>query len=187
MNYSEHFFMTMQSCETGSVVAINVPESCHMTQIPSEFRFLFPDLIKIINDNKKRICNKGEVIAVFGLQVSFMPIVSDIPIITNRVISDEKAQYHFCCNLNYLTVKPSECNKIISWDGAQTIIVDFTTGAVLNSIEYLNRVFNKANTAGTVYGYLSPVLLDNIWRVVVGNKPNSLVESNEQQFLQAVN
>lgn len=179
MEYSRHFFITMKSAENDFVVALNIPQSCAMAQIPSEFRYCLPNIVDILNHNKKKLCKKNEIIAVFGLQVTSAPLVSDTPKNTGRIISKDNPNIHFCCNLDYLPIPPHKKEKITSWRGSKTIAIDFTTGIVMNNSEYINRLFHKDCDAGIIYGYLEPALLTSIWRMVIeSNKYRSMRKLN---------
>ncbi len=137
-----------------------------MSNIPNEFILLLPNIVEIVHSNKEKLCKKNEVIAIFGMQVSFMSITSDIPRITNRVINSNNPNCHLCCNLNYLVTDAQKQNKATSWEGAKTIMIDFTTGVVMDKIEYLKQIVNKNESCGRVYGYLDRIKLANIWKVV---------------------
>lgn len=167
MNYC-HFIKTLESHQTKSVKAVALPESCGMMQIPSIFSQLFPNIFKIIQLNIKKLCDKDEIVAIFGLQASFTPIVSSLPKQLNRVISDESPGCHFCCNLNYLSIKPRQCQKINSWGNAKAIVVDFTSGAVMDANRYLYKIFNKGD-AGIIYGWIDRELLEKAWGIVVND------------------
>jgi len=169
MEYN-NFISTIKTYQTKWITAIYIPNSCAMTQIPTAFGLMFPSLLEIVQCNYDNLCAKNKIIAVFGLQVSFTPIISDLPELFDRVINDEIPKCHFCCNLDYLAIEPSKLKNIQSWEGSQTIVIDFTTGMVMDSAEYLNKIFSKSDSPGMVYDWLDQGLLGQVWKIVTKSR-----------------
>lgn len=145
--------------------ALSIPESCSMTRIPDEFGLLLPNVLKILHDNLYDLCDKEEEINIIGMQVSFTPIISDLPRILDRVVDPKHHDWHFCCSLNYLVVRKVGDQKVKSWENAKSVIIDFTTGVVMDPNKYLSFVLNQEK-GGTIYGYLDSSLLNKIWNLI---------------------
>ena len=108
--------------------------------------------------------------------MSFTPITSSLPKQLNRIINVAQPDCHFCCNLNYLTIKPGQNKKITSWQNAKTLVIDFTTGAVMDCANHLRQILDSRirgndraygnDDGGIVYGWLDQAMLNKVWQIV---------------------
>jgi hypothetical protein len=163
MNYHE-FFDASKNAETKHVKALFFQNSCAVTQIPSAFRLLIPYLICWMQAHLKDFCNPGEVIGLFGLQVMSVAIESSLPQKLNRIHYPKTPTYHLCVSLNYLILPLHLINVIKSWRDHQSLIVDFTTGEIMDSDRYLSLTLG-IDLPGKIYGKISPKLLDQSWQL----------------------
>lgn len=169
MEYN-YFLNAIKGYSPYHITAVDFPDNCAMTQIPSVFGLLIPNILEIIRHNINKFCTANEIMAICGLQLSFMPLTSDLPKVLKRVINDQRPEIHFCCNLHYLVAKTSESKKIKSWQGAKSLFIDFTAGEVMNDAEYINKLLYKNDVSGTTYGWLDPTLLNKIWQILASDE-----------------
>lgn len=161
MDYTQ-FIKAVNRHKTANITALKIPSSCAMEQIPDLFSNLMGNICDIIKSNINKFCNNNEVIAIFGLQPSIAPITSEIPKKLNRIINPKHPDWHFCCTLSYMALKTEKISTTKSWHNSKSIVIDFTTGAIIDADRYLTTILSQ-KINGTVYGCLQQDLLKQIW------------------------
>jgi hypothetical protein len=162
----DHFIAALKQHQTAHVKALAFPESCAPQKIPDSFASLLPDVVELLEKHIQQFCKETqEILILFSLQPGSVTVNSDTPITLNRIINDQCPTNHLCCSLSYLIVPKTEFKRVTSWQGAQTIMVDFTTGVVMDGDRYLSLLFSAA-PAGIAYGNLNSTKLAQAWAVV---------------------
>lgn len=159
----QRFTKIVKQQNNNRVKALSIPSSCATTQIPTSFSTLLPDIINIMHDNIKTLCEETEVLALFGFQVTSIPLTSELPQKLNRSIDENNPDFHFCCNLSYLALKTKQLKSVKTWNNAKSIVVDFTTGTVMDATQYLHQILEKG-PEGNILGHLDQTLLDFAWK-----------------------
>lgn len=171
MTYSR-FIKVLRQYQTPHVKALAFPQSCAPSKIPNAFRLLLPDIIELLESHIDQFCAQDQVMALFGLQPGSVALTSSAPGLLNRISNAQYPDTHLCCSLAYLTLSKQQLKQIQSWHGSQNIIVDFTTGLVMDGPRYLSQVFAES-PKGIVYGSLNPAKLAMVWAIVNRSKEAS--------------
>jgi hypothetical protein len=159
----DHFINVLRKHQTPHIKAVAFPESCAPNKIPESFAALLPDIIELLETRIQQFCTKThQILVLFGLQLGSMTVNSNIPLSQGRIINDQQPTNHLCCSLSYLVVQKNELQHIQSWHGAQTIMVDFTTGLVMDAQQYVSLLFSEPST-GITYGKLNSGKLARAW------------------------
>jgi hypothetical protein len=161
----DHFIDVLTGYQTSHVKALAFPNSCAPKRIPSAFALLLSDVVALLEQHSAQLCPTNQVIALFGLQPSSVALTSDYPLLLNRVLNKQHPNVHLCCSLAYLKTPKDQLSQIESWQGAQNLIIDFTTGIVMDGLCYLSQIFSEPKK-GIVYGILNSVKLAKVWAIV---------------------
>jgi hypothetical protein len=160
----EQFIGTLMQHETSHVKALSFPESCSPRRIPDNFLVLLPAIIKILDRQKSKLCQINQIVALFGLQAAPVAIKSSLPITSQRIIDARNPEQHLCCSLAYLITCTHTLSQIKSWEGAENIIVDFTSGEIMDGNYYLAKLANTPGKRSRLYGVLDSSRLDSVWK-----------------------
>jgi len=150
----QSFINFLTSLETKNVKAIPFLNSCATTQIPNSFLVLFPEIIKFLHKHLNEFCHENEIIGIFGLQITAHNLKSNLPKQLNRIAYLHSPSEHFCCNLNFLVSNQKTIKAINNWHGYKSLIIDFTTGEIMNPEQYI-YLLAFTDKAGKIYGKLS--------------------------------
>jgi hypothetical protein len=176
MTYDE-FINTLHSHQTAQIKPLSFPSCCAPSPIPSEFVTLLPEIVQILNSNIQKLCGRDEVFAVIGMQLG-PPMLSSIwPKLLNRIIHKNQPNHHFCCVLQYLIVKQDTLSTVDSWDGVQTMVVDFTTGTLMDADRYFNIALGE-KAKGVTYGRICRKQLSNAWQALRDNQHQYPLENH---------
>lgn len=159
----QHLIENLELHQTERIKIASFPNSCATTNIPKTFTLLFPNIMQIINSNITKLCKKHEILAIFSLQHSFIPIISPLPKKIQRIMYPEHTDWHFCCNLNYLTLQHDQLKNVTSWENPKAIVIDFTSGLVVDPSQYLSQVLQQ-EANGVIYGCLNQQSLNQAWQ-----------------------
>lgn len=163
----ESFTGLLKLCETKRVKSLSFPDSCSLNQIPEVFGLLIPDIVNLLDQQIAQFCAQNEVMALFGMQLCAGMLTSRFPEKTRRIIHRKVPDYHLCCTLDYLTVKPRHLFTIKDWSSFQSIVVDFTRGLLMDGAQYLAELFpDNLVPSGKIYGSLEPRKLAYVWEIV---------------------
>jgi hypothetical protein len=162
MTYN-HFICILKKHQTPRIKALALPKSCAPHKIPQSFASLLPDIIELLEKHIHYFClDAHQILALFGLQPTSVTINTDMPINANRIINEQEPTNHLCCSLTYLVTSKLELEHIESWQDAQTIMIDFTSGLVMDGPRYMSMLFGGP-LAGIAYGNLDHTKLAKIW------------------------
>jgi hypothetical protein len=161
----EQFIGTLRQHETLHVKALSFPESCSPRKIPEAFLSLLPKVIKILEKKAAKLCRfNNQVVALFGLQAAPIAIKSTLPITSQRIINTRNPEYHLCCSLSYLVTSVEGFQDIQSWEGAENIIIDFTSGEIMNGNYYIAKLSQGKPKKTHLYGSIEASHLDAVWK-----------------------
>lgn len=161
MNY-KFFIEAIKQHETPRVIGISFNTACSTQRLPTAIAIILPDLIGILNKNINSFCEDNQLLAVFGLQFGPAMLESETPFQLNRVFSSENPNSHFCLILQVLAVNPEKLNAIKDWQGSQNIMIDFTTGIVMDCDNYFSLLEGEKNQ-GVIYGSINEKKLSQMW------------------------
>jgi hypothetical protein len=175
MTYQQ-FIYYLKKNQTDNVKPLYIPESCSVNQIPQAFATLLHDIVSLIQNQLDLFCAQNQWVALFGFQVASGFIQSSLPKLFKRIHYPEQPDCHFCCVLYYRTLTPKEyinrkqfprcsagtAEKIESWGAYKTIVVDFTTGTVMDVEHYLGLI-TQTHDKGKIYGSLDARRLQAAW------------------------
>ena len=105
---------------------------------------------------------------IFSMQSASIPITSSLPEYLDRIIDPEHPDWHFCCNLNYMTLKGNEDQNLKAWSNAKTVVIDFTTGILMNATRYVAEITHQDQ--GIYYGLLDQTQLEQTWKSLGSNR-----------------
>lgn len=159
----EHFIRVIESYQTEHVQAIAFPGSCAPDQVPPEFAVLFADIVITLEKQHHLLCQPDEVIAIFGIQAGPALLKSSQPLRLNRIICDGNPTYHLCLVLQYLVAKPSQLSQLSSWQGSRNLVVDFTTGQIMDPAYYVALVQQQLPQQGLLLGRMNQHRLTKVW------------------------
>jgi hypothetical protein len=162
----EQFIGALREHETPHIKALSFPESCSPKKIPDAFLSLLPQIIKILEKQLTKLCKLNQVVALFGLQTAPIAIKSTLPVTSKRIINIKNTEHHLCCSLSYLITSAENFNHIKSWEGAENIIIDFTSGEIMDSDYYIAKLSNGAPKRNHLYGALDASHLDAAWKSI---------------------
>lgn len=164
MDYSD-FVNVLKQCQTPRIKVLSFPESCAPHKIPSGFLGLLPAVVQLLNSCLQMFCRDSQqVLALFGLQLGSVMINSDAPLQLQRVIDQKNPRQHLCCSLAFLTLSEREMQQTKNWQTAHTLMIDFTTGLVMDGDYYTALVMNESPSEGVVYGTLDTHQLTDLWK-----------------------
>ncbi len=128
---------------------------------------LLPDITQIVEENAAHLCEPEESIAIFGMQLSGGFLTSELPRQLNRMIHAQVPDYHLCCTLDYLALKPDQSVRDMNWTGFKSVIIDFTRGIVMDIQQYCHELFQDKDTPpGKIFGKLEQKKLAAVWEIV---------------------
>ena len=157
---------TLTAYQTPSIRAIAFPKSCAPDRLPDAFLSLLAGVVKILDAHRDQLCDTAkEVVVLFSLQHLSLNLTSDAPNLLHRKIDINRPTEHFCCSLEYLVLPKHQLNHVSSWQGAKSVVIDFTTGMVMDNDYYCCKLFNTKPT-GQVYGKLNYQTLRQAWRAI---------------------
>ncbi len=162
----ELFVDILKKHQTARVKALFFPGSCATERIPSLFAFLIPDIITILCNNINQLCKENEVIAVFGIQPGPPPIESAQPLLLQRVLNKAYPRNHLCLVIQYLITTVDQMPQLTEWNGAKSMIIDFTTGRLMNDDYYISTIEGKEHPKGIIFGAVDENKLDMIWDIL---------------------
>jgi hypothetical protein len=168
MTYNE-FIQLLETHQTANVKCLSFPGCSAPSPIPNEFMSLLPEIIKVLDNNIRTFCKEDQVLAIIGLQLGPPMMRSRTPEKLNRFIHKAYPHQHFCCVLQYMIVNRDDLENTTCWQGAQTLMVDFTTGDVMDGQRYIFRVLGDA-PEGTVYGTINDKKLAAVWQTIADNR-----------------
>ncbi len=160
----EQFIATLLKHQTYHVKALSFPESCSPKKIPDSVLTLFPAIIKILEKQVAKLCQLNQIIAVFGLQTAPIAINSSLPIISHRIIDRKQPKRHLCCSLSYMVSSANDFANIKSWKETENIILDFTTGEIMDGNYYMTKLSHRPAVKGHLYGVLDSSELNAVWK-----------------------
>lgn len=173
----DHFIETLKKFQTQRIKVISFPQSCAIENIPQEFDLLLSDIVHLLDKNITYLCNDNEIIALFGMQFGPPMLQSELPLTSNRIFNHKYPQEHFCCVLQYLVCASSTIASLQSWQGMQSIVLDFTSGLVMDGNCYIDKFHNRSSD-GIIFGEISHHKLSKTW-----NKLNHRTKTIDTDFL----
>lgn len=163
----QNFIAQLKQYETAHIKTVAFPGCCTMDEIPDVFASLLPEIIQNLENNLLSLCAQNQVLAVIGMQIGPPMLESIAPLELKRIYSKQNPSQHFCLVLQYLLLTPEQLEQDIeSWYGSETLMIDFTTGKIMDAEYYLSLMLNKP-VQGICYGQLSKDKLDDIWQQLV--------------------
>lgn len=165
MEYQE-FINTIAEHQTANIKALNIPESSAPGSIPPSFKELIPDVINIIATHFDELADGMPAIGIFGLQTMSFAIKSDLPLNTNRIITQTSAKNHLCCVLYYLPLSTSatlDADSKMDWRQYKSIVLDFTRGSVMDQERYLRFAIDITGNPGKLYGRINAKKVASAW------------------------
>jgi hypothetical protein len=161
-----HYFINrIKHHETDRIRAFRGARRTKPEQIPDAFALLMPEIIKILQLNISRICPTGMGMVIFGLQPAGGMSVSNRPQLLNRRVKGQSNKSHFCCTLDYVLSPMEKIGVSEGWDHTHSIVIDFTSGEIMDCDRYHSQLFNKPET-GVLFGRINNYTLNIVWKVV---------------------
>lgn len=182
MIYRE-FIDILGKTQTKQVKAIAFPSSCAITRIPRAFNILLPCIVQCIQAEINSFCSTNELIAIFGLQMSSGTVQTEMPKKLHRIYDKHHSNYHLCCVLSYLILPIENSTLPEDWQNSRSILIDFTSGEIMDGERYLSLVFNHP-VNGKLYGTLPEKLLTKAWGLAY--KENNAKTKTEDAVFQDV-
>lgn len=164
MNY-DYFIGMVKHHETNRIRAYRGTQQTSPEHVPAAFALLMPEIISIINFNFSEICKPEESIVIFGLQPASAMIASNQPLELGRSIEGLQPDYHFCCTLDFFRTTTIEPHQNEEWVNTDSIIVDFTTGQMMDSDRFLAKL-HFLPKQGKFYGRISKEALNIAWTII---------------------
>jgi CheY-like chemotaxis protein len=163
MEYKK-FIQALEQCATLRLKPLSLPASCSLSRVPEAFSCTLSSIVAVLDANIDKICkNDEQSVAVFSLQP--VSAICDLKPNPNRIINLENPEHHFCCSLGYL-LQQKKTEKIYasSWSDSLNIIIDFTTGEIMDNECYFNKMKISKNP-GVVYGNIDESQLIIAWNI----------------------
>lgn len=161
------FIKHLRALETKHIRVLSFPSSCSESQLPENFSCLFPEILNILEQNISVLSPENKIIGLFSLQAAAGRISSSL----RKKLHCQAPDYHLCYVLNYLILPFSASNKyqVSDWDKYQSLVIDFTSGEVMDIDRYL-FLSGYYGTEGKIYGHLSANLLKKAWQLYTTNE-----------------
>ncbi|MBS0359290.1 MAG: hypothetical protein JSS53_08485, partial [Proteobacteria bacterium] len=145
------------------------------------FGLILNEVISILNNNLKYLCQEDEGIVIVGLQPAGCMIRSQKPEMLKRYIDQELRDTHLCCTLEYLIRPIHQLNDVLHWNHTQSVIVDFTSGLVMDNEQYLAQL-NLGKKVGMTFGRINSDILRTTWQIIKIRRKQKLIQRALQQM-----
>jgi hypothetical protein len=160
----KHFINLLEQHQTKHIKMLAFPGCCTMDEIPDIFASLLSEIFQILEENLRLLCANNQVLAIIGMQKGPPMLESSVPVMANRVYSPDHPQQHFCLVLQYLLLTPEQIEQgVDSWYGSETLMIDFTTGKIMDAEYYLAALLNQT-PKGVCYGQVAENKLAQVWQ-----------------------
>lgn len=165
---TEYFFGMVNQYETSRIQGYRGDiHSSAISKVPRSFGFLLQNIIKEFEANLDFFCSAEQKVIIIGFQPLAVNYHSDTPKKLNRVYSKLEPSAHFCCTLEYIVV-PKNQRATGGWQKTLSILVDFTTGEIMDRSYFIDRFdgnsLDKANNKGLSIGVIQDELLKIAWQ-----------------------
>lgn len=164
----QDFIRCIEQHQTARVTALAISESCSMQSIPKVILSLIPNMIEILDKKHHHFSANNEIIAIFGLQPCLLAIKSEFPKTSKRIINKERSDNHLCCVLKYVSLSREQLAKQSTWLTSHDLIIDFTTGNLMDHQYYLSQVI-PLSAQGTIFSVLDNANLHAVWQKISTN------------------
>lgn len=154
----------IKSHETRRIRAFNGTKQSNPEPIPAAFALLMPEIMAILTKSLNDLCEFDQGMVIFGLQPASGMISSNSPLEHERFIDGLPLDYHFCCTLDFFKIKLGQTDKNTIWGHTNSIVIDFTSGEVMDSDRFLSKVHFFADQ-GILYGRITKKALDIVWTI----------------------
>jgi len=162
MSQYDQFIQILKAYENAQMKVHAMPQSSYMESFPSLFLLLLPEAWRIIHQTLPHLYGSQEQIILFGFQQAPMGYFSDFPLKTGRIYQTHEPRQHLCYTLSYVTQERETIPLQTDWSKSKSLVIDFTTGAVMNANQYLSLLLEK-ELGGVIYGHLAFPLLQLAW------------------------
>jgi len=164
----DYFIGMIKHYETSRVKAFRGQAQSASHAIPNAFGLLLDEVVQILHRNLPSLCQQQEGLVIFGLQSAGSTIKSNKPFINNRILDHGHPDNHFCCTLEFSIVPRTLLKQDVDWEETQSVIIDFTTGIVMDKEQYLAQLQQAPNAVeqGKILGHLNKDILDIAWGIV---------------------
>jgi len=123
-----------------------------ISNIPSSFINVMSEILTILSKSFNLICvEKNKGILIVGLK----PCVSMI---------EKNSEQHFCCSLEYEVHPLNKLHQIDKRTHSKSVIINFTTGEIMNENMYVNQLFKDYLKNALVYGSIESQKLALCWK-----------------------
>jgi hypothetical protein len=140
----------------------SLPAKYWLSRIPESFACTFPSIVSVINSNLKAICdNRWQTIALYTLEPAGLAIVNREPN-PNRIVDPKNREHHFCCFLKYMLLDKKRLKTVTKPNEGKIIVVDFTTGLIMNIDQYF-YILKIGKNPGAIYGGINEAQLTAAW------------------------
>lgn len=162
----QDFIKKVDQQKSRTVKALSLENSCSTNKIPAIVLSLIPNLIQLL-ENHSSFSHPKQNLMLCGLQPVAVSIQSIFPLLSKRIWDLCHPNMHFCCVLHYLFI-PKKIRTLEMTENyqCQTLIIDFTTGLLMDNQCYLSKALGLLPTNGTVYGCLNQDDLNDAWTVM---------------------
>jgi hypothetical protein len=160
----DYFIGMVKHHETKHIRAYTGEQQTNPEHVPTAFALLMPEIISILNENFDDVCGLGHGIVIFGLQPASAMIASNIPLEQERFVDGLQPDYHFCCTLDFFKVPMSDINDSEDWNYTDSIVVDFTSGELMDSDRFLSKL-HFLPEQGKLYGRINKEALNIAWTI----------------------
>ena len=185
MKYQD-FIAIVKQHQTAQIKTVAFPGCCTMDEIPDVFASLLPEIIQILADNLPSLCAENQVLTVIGMQIGPPMLESVMPLKLKRIYNADYPTQHFCLVLQYLLLTSEQLQQgVDSWYGSETLMIDFTTGKIMDAEYYLSLMLNNT-LKGICYGQIAEQQVENAWQQLsaenVSVQPKQVSEPQQSYF-----
>lgn len=161
---SRYFFGMVGQFETNRIQAYQgAIDSSALHQVPEAFGVLLQSIITIFHQNLDKFCQPDQKLLLIGLQPLAIKYYSDYPIEKKRIFSADDSRAHFCCTLEYMRAGLSQPANM-PWQDTRSILIDFTTGEVMDRDFFLARIMGQDSGQDKVLGVMDEQQLAAAWQ-----------------------
>jgi hypothetical protein len=131
-----------------------------MSEIPASFIQTLPEILKLMSRSLDLLCqDKNKGILIVGIR----PCVSMI---------EENDRSHFCCSLEFEIHPLKELHQIDKRTHTFSVIINFSTGEIMNNDMYVNKLFIEYLKNAVIYGNIDSQTLSQCWKQANWNTAN---------------
>jgi hypothetical protein len=159
------FVKTIQQHQTDDIKVFLGRKASALERVPLSFIKLLGHVLPLMQANINQLRpNLHDLIVIFGLQPAAVMIS------TMTTGNEAKQNTHFCCTLDYMCCPHDQSTELTRLSSLQykthTLMIDFTTGEIMDEDRYLAKICSENETNGYSYGYIPEDFSRAAWQQV---------------------